>query len=79
MYQRFIQELDQTVTTVRTWSNKFRICDDRKKIRDKALNDFNKAYGNYEKKRMSTSQAPGKLEELRKCEQTAKLEFSRLE
>ena len=55
MYQKFIQELDQTVNTVRTWSNKFRICDDRKKIRDKALTDFNRAHSNYEKKRMNTS------------------------
>lgn len=44
MYMHFIQELEQSVGMVRTWSNKFRICDDRKKIRDKSLNDFNKAF-----------------------------------
>ena len=69
MYMKFIQELEATAGLVRTWSNKFRICDDRKKIRDKALSDFNKAHINYEKKRaLNNSQAPGKLEELRKLE-----------
>lgn len=54
---------------MRTWSNKFRICDDRKKIRDKALTDFNRAHISYEKKKaVNTSQAPAKMEELRKLE-----------
>ena len=69
MYMKFILELEATAGQVRTWSNKFRICDDRKKIRDKALNDFNKALINFEKKKATnTSQAPGKMEELRKLE-----------
>lgn len=51
MYHNYIQSLETTVGTVRTWSNKFKICDDRKKIRDKAQADFVKAHVTYEKKK----------------------------
>ena len=47
MYMRYIQDLESCVGQVRSWAQKYRICDDKKKNREKALNDFNKAHINY--------------------------------
>lgn len=63
MYMRYCTEFEQVVGLVKNFANKYRICDDRKKIRDKAVVDFNKQRTNYEKKQAS---APNKQEEIRK-------------
>ena len=68
MYMGYITALEETVKSVRTWSNKFKIAEDRKSIRQKAMKDFQKVFQTFEKKRTNPSQAPAKLEEVRKLE-----------
>ena len=76
---RFIQELEETQNLVRTWSGKFRICEDRKKIRDKCLSDFTKAYTNYDKLVNAGAKTAKAAENIRTKEQAAKIELSRLD
>ena len=61
---------------VRNFSNKYRICDDRKKIRDDAVKAFTKHRTAYEKKQAS---APSKLEEINRLHGQARLAFTHLE
>ena len=72
---RYIQDMEACVQQVRSWANKYRICDDRKKNREKALTDFNKAHIAYSKK-AQTSQKP---EEIQRFKQSADIAFSFLE
>jgi len=75
MYVRYIQDLEVTVQSVRSWATRYNTCEDRKKNRDKSLAEFNKKHTAYEKKRA----ANGKPEEIRKLEHDAKLSFTFLE
>lgn len=50
MYHNYIASLEQTVEQVRSWATKFRVVQDRKDMRERALADFNKAHIFYEKK-----------------------------